>query len=387
MSARVIQLIRHAPLDLLQEYFSFLPSAAKLDWNSSNKQILLPLLQIIDELGALDKKRVANDVAKILTMTDELGQAALESIVNNRKTFYVMKNIYQRSLWVFLYDYENFEKAKDIRNADFYLKDSTWDGFIGLKHINILENSDQLPAFEEKIKKLFDVNESVKIEIFNRYLTSDYWDDSRSFQIIIHYEGSSVIYKKFMENDIIHETINPLEELVITYEPNDGQINIISKGKQCKEAIAKIFVETLLNSSGSQEQISLMRYNISKLLKPCDFITLPEDGIESVKILYLLLQKPDSIATFAIEVPINQQESIYTTAEKMFKTYNPLQTDCKLIRVTLSFRFQPNKITRTTKFLSATIVLPNTCNLESNSLEDRPLINKYLKMWDLIEEL
>ena len=362
-------------------------STTKLDWNSSNKQILLPLLQIIDELDMRNKKRVDSDVERILTMTDEPGQTALESIVSKRKIFYAMENIYQRSLWAFLYDYENFEKAEDIRHTDLYLKESTWDGFIGAQDVNILKNSEQISAFEERIKNLFNIDEPVKIDIFNRYITSDYMDDSRSFQVIIHYKGSSVTYKKLINGEITYDKIHPIEELVITYDPNDGQINVISKGKECKIAIAKAFAQTLLSSFEGHEQIALMRYKLDILLKPYDFIILPEDDIESVKVLYLLFQESRNIATFSIEVPIRKRESIYDIADRMFKIYNPLQTECKLIRATLSIRFQSDKLTRSSKFLSATIIYPSTCNLTSNSLEDRQIVNKYLKIWNLIEEL
>lgn len=387
MPARVIQLIRHAPMELLKEYFSFIPATSEIDWQSNNKQIIEPLLNIIDDLKALDKKRISNDVERILTMIDELGQSALSSVVQNRKIFHAIENNYQKSLWTFLYDYEAFEKAEDIRHADIYLKDSTWDGFIGPQNINIIDNLEQIPAFEMRIKDFFNIDDQVKIEIFNRYLSSDYRNDSRSFQVIIHYEGSSVTYKKFKRGEITYTTIHPIEELVIIYDPNSGQINIISKDKKCKKTIAKAFVETLLRSSKNQEQVSLLRYNLDKFRKPYDFITLPEDGIELVKVMYLLLQEPHNLATFAIDVPIKQKKSIYEIAEEMFKTQNPLRTDCRLIRATILIRFKPNKTIRSNKLLSTTIARPNTCKLESNSLEDRQLINKYLKIWELTEEL
>jgi hypothetical protein len=387
MPTKVIQLIRHAPIDLLKEYFSFLPATAKIDWNSSNKQILQPLLQIIDELKANDKHIIVNEIERILTMTDKSGQDILDSVISNRKVFYAMQNIYQKSLWAFLYDYESFENAEEIRHADIYLKDSSWDGFIGPLNINILQNLEQLATFEEKLKKLFNIDDPIKIDIINRYLSDNYLDDSRSFQIIVHYEGSSVTYKKFIEDDIIHATINPIEELVITYEPNNGKINIISKGKKCKTAIAKAFAKTLLSSSQSQEQVSLMSYNLNNLLKPYDFITLPEDGIQSVKVLQLVLQTPHNSAKFAIEVSKTQKSSIYMEGEKIFKDNNLLKGDCGLISATLYIRFKPDKANRSGKKLLITVSLPNTCVLESNSLEEHMIVNKYFKIWKITKEI
>lgn len=78
MSASVVQLIRHAPLFLLKEYFSLFPASIKIDCQSNYKQVLEPLLQIIDDLWTHDKKRIVYDAERILNITDETGKDHLK---------------------------------------------------------------------------------------------------------------------------------------------------------------------------------------------------------------------------------------------------------------------------------------------------------------------
>jgi hypothetical protein len=387
MPSKIIQLVRRASVELLKEYFSFLPPTIKINWNSNNKEILQPLLQAIDSLKRKDKQKVIADAERILIMTDDSGQAALDSVIMNHQIFYSMGNNYQRSLWAFLYDYESFEKAEDIRHADICIKDSSSEGFIGTKGVNILLNYEQITSFEEKIKYIFDIEENIKVQILDCYFMSEFRRCTKSFQVIIHYSNSPANYRAFEEGKIINNFIHPVEDLVITYDPNSGQINIISKSPQCKITIAKAFANTLLSYNQNKGYISLMRYNLDKLRQAYNFITLPEDGIASIKVSHLLFQGPYNIATFAVEVPRNQQVSIYSIAEKIFKNYKTMKMYYKLIRVTLLIRFQQKEANKSGKILSVTINRPNTCELENKSHKDQQLIHKYLKMWGLVEEL
>lgn len=387
MPAKIVQLIRHASGELLKEYFSFLPSTAEIKWNSNNKEILQPLLQAIDKLKKKDKQKVIADAERILIMTDDSGQAALDSVIMDHQIRHSMRNNYQRSLWVFLHDYENFEKAEDIRHADICLKDSISEGFIGTKGINISLNYEQIPLFEEKIKYIFDIEENIKVEILDCYFLGKLRSCTKSFQIIIHYSNSPAHYRAFEEGKIINNFIHPVEDLVITYDPGNGQINIISKSTQCKTTIAKAFANTLLSSNESKGSISLMRYKLDRLLQPHNFVTLPEDGIASVKVSHLLFQGPYNMATFAVEVSRIQQVSIYGIAEKIFKNYNKLKTHYKLVRASLLIRFQQREENKSDKMLSVTIIYPNTCELENKSHKDQQIIHKYLKIWELVEEL
>jgi hypothetical protein len=184
---------------------------------------------------------------------------------------------------------------------------------------------------------------------------------------------------------IISRSINPVEELIITYDPSNGQIDIIAKGEECKKTIAKAFAQTLLNTPENQGYASIMHYDLDRLLQPHILITLPEDGIESVKILSLQFQEQHSIATFTIEVSMKHAMSIYTLAEKMLEAYDSMGSTYKLIGATIFIRFQPDKANKSGKRISVNISCPNTCDLESKSCEDRLIVNKYIKIWDLIK--
>jgi hypothetical protein len=387
MPARVIQLIRHAPVDLLKEYFSFLPSMKKIEWSKGNNQILKPLLCSIDELDIKEKKSVIIDFERILTMTDKAGQVAFNNVIKDNKTFYTLQNIYQRSLWAFLHNYDNFVKAEEIRHADGYIQDTTWDGFIGTRNIELTADCEQVTLFEDKIKDIFEIKENIRVEILNRYFYNELSKVSKSFQIIIHYNIVILSCLSYEEGMIITKSIHPVEELIITYDPNNGQVDIIAKGEQCKKTIAKAFANTLLSSPDNPGYLAIMYYNLDRLLQPDSLIILPEDGIEAVKILSLQFQEQRNMATFNIGLSMKHAMSIYTLAEKMIEAFNFLELSCKLISATILITFKPDKVHKSGRSLTISISCPNTCDIESKSCEDRVIVNKYINMWNLIEKL
>lgn len=388
MITAIIQLIRHVPVSLLKDYFSHQSFSPKIDWTSSTKEILKPLLHAIDQMDSHERELLVFDAEHIQVMTDEFGQAALESLSNDRKAFHKMKNAYHRAFWTFLYDLKSFKRAQEIRYADNYLQSSMWDGFIGPKDINITLYAEQILLFEQQIKTFFNIEEEQgKVEIFSRNRINDTGKEVRVFQVMIHLNILSDTYLKLGSNNtLIAELIHPLEELAIIYEPETGQIEISFKGDEHKKAIVKIFAQTLLQSPDG-DQVALKRYTISKLLRPYDFATDLEDGIESVKVMFLKIKPLESSHAVAFERTIHDTLSIYEMSRVLFEQHDPLQANIILMQVRLFIRFYPDKVNKRGKLLSVSITHPNGCDIKSKTAKERLIVNKYFKRWGLIEEV
>ena len=120
---------------------------------------------------------------------------------------------------------------------------------------------------------------------------------------MIYREGLPDSYLAFENNDLVTKVRRPVNEMVITYEPKTGAIEVIADGKECREELVKLFSATLLQSPLDEAQrVPLKKYDISKLLQPCNFTTDPEDGIEQVKVMMLAL-KPYDMRTIEVTSP------------------------------------------------------------------------------------
>ena len=83
-------------------------------------------------------------------------------------------------------------------------------------------------------------------------------------------------------------------EVSVTYEPAVGVIEVVSPDREKRDELARIFADTVLGQPIEGERIRVRGFDLSRLLSPFDFPFDPEDGIESVELVLLRVQRPDS---------------------------------------------------------------------------------------------
>ncbi len=387
MPASMIQFVRHTPVAILQDYFKDYSFANEIDWTNSNKDLIQSILGLVDTMNRYEREHLNFEVERIHMMTDEVGQSALDCTVADRNMFHKVKNVYHRSLWVFMYDNDNFKHAEEVRYSDNYFRDSIWDAFIGPKNINIDNKSEQILLFERKIKDFFKIEVNIKVEIFSRLRINDSGKETKIFQVMIHKDSLPNSYLTFEGEQVIARVIHIVEELIITYEPDTGQIYIVSKGNKRKKNIVKIFAQTFLQSSLGEIHVSIKRYTIEKLLKPYNFITSPKDGIKSVEVMLLNLKSLRSKNQVIIKRAEQEKKSIYEISQEFFKENDPLLGKFTLIGVRLLIRFYPSKANTRSKELLIEINYPNGCDLKNKTTKERLIIEHCFKTWKLVEEL
>ena len=392
MATAIVQFIRKTPRASLKAYFDENPHpvSAVVNWDDEKSDPVKPLLKAVDEMTDADLAMLKIDAERIHEMTDEIGQRALLSVVSNDDidTYLNLESAHDRALFVFLRTPQAFRHAEDIRYADEYRKGRMWDGFLGPVDIPVSRDKAHIEDFEAKVTDYFHTGGKLKVEIFNRTRSDLEYDAVDLVQIMIYREGLPDSYLAFENNDLVTKVRRPVNEMVITYEPKTGAIEVIADGKECREELVKLFSASLLQSPLDEAQrVPLKKYDISKLLQPCNFPTDPEDGIEQVKVMMLALKPYDNGNKVMLSVTAKETKTIHEVSREWFETHDPLRTGFLAAKAKLSIRFKPDSIDRRGKTLPVEITWPNGCDLKGKTTKEQLIGEKYLKRWGLMEEI
>ena len=111
--------IRHASPQRLKEYFTQKKIAVNgVDWSQDQTEVAKNVIQLVDHLSDADQARLRVDAERVCHMADEIGQAALLSVVADQPTFISLQNGIERSHWAYINEPNAFRHAEDIRYAD-----------------------------------------------------------------------------------------------------------------------------------------------------------------------------------------------------------------------------------------------------------------------------
>jgi hypothetical protein len=393
MTAAIAQFIRKASRTSLHEYFQEKPHpiSEKVNWGDTNSDHVKPLLKAVDEMTDSELAMLKVNAERIHEMTDEVGQRALLSVVKDSQleTYLSLESAYDRALFVFIRFTDDFRHAEDIRYADEYRKGRMWDGFLGPVDVEVSRDATHIEEFQKKVVEHFRTGGKLKVEIFNRTRSDLEYDAMDLVQIMIYREGLPDSYLAFEGNDnLVTKVRQPVDEMVITYEPKSGAIEVIAPGKECREELVKMFSATLLQSPLDEAQrVPLKKYNLSTLLSPRSFPTDPDDGIEVVKIMMLELKPFDNGNKVRLSVTAKEQKTIHDVSREWFEQHDPLRTGFLVAKVKLSIRFKPDSTDRRGKTLPVEITWPNGCDLKGKTTKEQLIGEKYLKRWGLVEEI
>lgn len=392
MSANIAKFFRNTPCESLQAYFGSYPSniSEAVNWNEPPKNIAAPLLNAVDDLSEEDLALLNINAERINEMTDEVGQTALLSVIEDKDfdEYQNLQNAHDRALYVFLRDQDAFRRAEEIRYTDHYRKGRMWGGFVGPKGISVSRDPLDIEGFKQRIVEYFRINGKVKIEIFDRKKPYGENQELDIVQIMVYREGFPESYTAFDgENEVVSKTYRPAYEMALTYEPVSGQIEVIAETREIREEAAKAFSGTLLQTEIEGETVPLKQYDISKLLRPFDFPTDPDDGIESVKVTMLKLKPYESSNKVTLEVAAAETRTIYGVSQDWFNTHDPLRNGFLLAQVKIVIKFMPDAESRRGKVVPVKISWPNGCDLKDKTEKERLIGDKYLKRWGLLKEV
>ena len=129
--------LRKTPVIRLKDYFTAggFTSLPTVDWTKPESEVVEPLIKAVDKMSDDEKQRVVLDAGRVAALADEPGQNALQNVVLNRAVFDPLEGANNRSLWVFLNEYDRFRLADEDKQD--------WKSRIReIHHVSILRTFD-----------------------------------------------------------------------------------------------------------------------------------------------------------------------------------------------------------------------------------------------------
>lgn len=385
----LIRLIRNTPVPSLRAFFASraveLPPA--VNWTAPEPEVVRSLLQVIDEMDDLALARVQNDAERVTKMTDEAGQTALYSVVEDRARLDVLGNGHDRSLWLFLNDPTAFLRAEEVRFTDERRRSRMWDGFIGTPHMPLRRDDESLAAFQRAIRERFSSN-NVHVDIFDRQRPTFEGEDCELVQVVVYREGLPDDTLVFDEHGaLIRRPQRPVFEAALTYEPSTGVIEVVAADRESREDMVRLMARDLLGIEFQEQRLPFRRYDLSVLLHPFDFPADPTDGIAGVEVKQLRLMPIDSQGErVTLECLRKAHRTIWDMSRDRFGDADPLRGGWVATQAKLTIRFHSTGGSRRQRTLPLTITMPHGCNLKDQTEREQLIGEKYLRRWGILRD-
>ena len=393
MQAKIKKLIRSTPEEdlksLLDQYELNLPEDFK--WRSDSKKYQTQLLNSIWNTNDDHKANLFEIIERIHEMVDELGQAALQArpVIGSNDNFLSLKSEHSRCLWALQNHPQEFEKSEYCASLDYKRKSREWSSYVAPKEREIHNTKEHLEEFKQVVLEHFNISKKIKVEIFNRTKTDHADKEIAIFQLVAYHDGLHKSLQTFEKEEVVTKFFPAVNEFSISYESHTGIVEVVSDYKDNRGKLAKAFVNAFLKTDEDIDEISIKKFDLSKLKVPYDFMkdVDAKDLIEDVKVTLLKLRPLDNKNSTTLEALFNQHRSIYSLAQDWYAQNNPLHGSFTIKKARLSIKFKPTDKNPRGKLLHVMITDPNGCDLKDRSEREKMIGNKYLERWGLMERI
>jgi hypothetical protein len=385
--ASVTSFIRNTPAASLRAYFdhSGITLPLPVNWLAPEPEVVPPLLQAVHKMDDQARARVVNDADRVGAMSDEAGQTALYSVVEDRAVLDGLANGHDRALWLFLKDLSLFRHAEEVRYTDERRRGRSWDGFIGTPNLELRRDEASIDAFKAALRERFASN-NIQIDIFGRYRPTFDGEDCELVQIAIYREGLLDDFLAFDDGGaLVRRARRPVVEAAMTYEPATGVIEVVANDRESREEMVRFMARDLLGIEFQSEKVPFRQYDLGVLLHPFAFPTEPEDGIESIEVKQLRLMPIDNVAErLTLECLRKANRTIWSMSAERFGPNDPLAGGWIVTQAKLTIKFHPKGDAKRGRTLPLTITMPHGCNLKDQTEEEQLIGEKYLRRWEIL---
>jgi hypothetical protein len=391
--------LRRTPPTALENYFAacgFSPVSG-INWESKPQLLLERLLEAINSLPNQNREHVFDDFERATQLCDEIGQRALQSVLAHDllEAVRASDSHEARSLLVLLRNPHAFDHALATAYADRFRNGRSWSGFLLSSRIVSQPDQAGLIALEAEVGRLFKAfdgsGRKLKIEYFER---RGQWFKGKAASPIMHY---SIYVEGLPESGIEFEgdhdeptrrTRRPVVEAAICYEPEGGQIDIVSKGgRPVREEIARSFAACVLCSTSALEPVSRRQFSLNRLKGRMPFPRDQHDGIKDVRVTLLRLADiADGSERLTIEKDDPVGGDIYDASTRWFGDADPLKrANWRVTQAKLCIVFHPEQTGKREKKIVIDLRAPNGSNLKDQTRRHQLVSEKYLERWGLVE--
>ena len=386
----VTSFIRNMPASSLRAYFNHtgfeLPTP--VDWDAADTEVVRGALRAVDQMDDEARARIVNDAERVSALADDAGQTALYSVIDDRTVLDDLANGYARALWIFLNEPVRFRHAEEVRYTDERRRGRSWDGFIGAPNLDLRRDEASLDAFKAALRERFASN-NIHIDIFGRYRPTFDGEDCELVQIAIYREGLPDDFLAFDDGGaLVRRARRPVFEAAMTYEPVTGVIEVVANDRESRGEMVRFMARDLLGIEFQSDKVPFRNYDLGVLLRPYDFPTEPEDGIESVEVKQLRLMPIDNVGErVTLECLRKADRTIWSMSAERFGPGDPLAGGWIATQAKLTIKFQPKGDAKRGRTLPLTITMPHGCNLKDQTEEEQLIGEKYLRRWGILRDV
>jgi hypothetical protein len=386
--ATIQSFIRNTPRASLRAYFDHanIPLTPPVNWDGPD-DVIRPLLQAVDQMDDVARARVVNDAERVSAMADEAGQAAIYSVAPAPDALDDLQNAHARSLWMFLREPVAFRHAEEVRFTDERRRGRMWDGFMSEPNLTVRRDIGSVEAFKAAIRERFS-SRNAHVDIFDRHRPMFEGDDCALVQASVYREGRLDDALEFVDGALDRRPRRPVLEAALTYEPAVGAIEVVGPDRESREDLVRCFARDLLATEFRHERLPLRQFYLGVLLRPFEFPTDPEDGIEAVRVNHLRLMPLETTGErVTLECMRQSTRSIWQMAQERFGMTNPLNSGWVVTQAKLTIRFHPEAGARRGKTLPVTITMPHGSDLKDRTDRERIVGERYLRRWGILRDV
>ena len=208
-------------------------------------------------------------------------------------------------------------------------------------------------------------------------------------QATIFAKGSPRTETVFHDDQLANQVFYPAVEAAVTYEPETGQLDVMSKGgAPARDRIADLFALHVFQCDEKPAKAQPRNYHLGRLKSRFEFVTDTEDMIENVWVDSMtFLTDSSGFPRITIDISGKFPGSIWARCKEMFGEFNPFaQPGWRLKRASFRVRFHKFPEGGRQQTLRFSITYPNGCNLKEQTERERLIGEKYLSRWGLVQD-
>jgi len=389
------KLIRHLPPHTCQEFITSQISIEfpELDRKSSLTMQRQHLTEVLSHIDTRHRQQLEEISESIVLLADGPGQDVLDGFkqrICSEQSLAELSNLrnqYHRSLWFFGNEPRIFEEALNSRQADLFRQtQSCYSGFLADKDLILHEDEQSQARFHAAAAAHFGCpKDEIAIQVFRRLRTGPAAEPMIAlYQVSIHHNRPPEIIECVQHSELIANEVVRAISSHITYEPDKGYVEVLSKDTQGRDALAAIVAETLLASPITGESVPIKQYDYQSLAAPRNF-DITNEPVTSVKVLELGYAGPVCGSSIA-NVSIRDPQDIYSAAKSLYN--NPA---FEFRDYTLNYAKISIKLRKEGRGRARTITIElrgdNRCNIKTKREKDRALCDHLLHKWNLVKEV
>lgn len=390
-SENLTKLLRHLLPAVLRDFVVSEFHLAMPAFDKKGKQEQRAAIEsVLTALSVKERQKIEEVAERIVLLSDGAGQDVVEGVSHalaqgDRDTFAAIPNQYERALWLYVHEPELFDEALNARQADVLRQSaSCYSGYLAPKYLVVREDEAARQAFHQAVAAHFGCDKgAVAVQVFKRLRPDATGEDVVLYQVSVHRNRPPEIIDCVQASELVQQEVIRAVSSHITYEPANGHLEVLSKGAEGREALARIVADTLLQSSITGDKIGLKQYDYQSLASPRNFDLTGEDVV-SVKVVELGYNATNQ-RSMLVKILTKDIDDIYTAARSLISlSFDFRRHDLNYAKLSIRIKKIGKERART---ISVILREDNKCNIKTKREKDRALCDRLLVKWRLVKEI